>query len=199
MELAPGHASQVGHLSTVRETAAGSRPAHVPTGAMLLVAAWIGLVAGFLDLGILVVRKRFIDIDFYRMGDDFAWLIPLGVTILVLVPAILFALFATIARRPVHVGVAVGLLSFVGILDFTARLPISLWASMLLSAGLATQFARLIRPCMRVFLRLVRVTLPLLAGALLILMLATIGGRAWSEHQAAAALPPAPPGAGICS
>ncbi len=45
------------------------------------------------------------------------------------------------------------------------------------------------------FLRLVRRTVPLLAGALLTIMLVTIGGRAWSEHRAAAALPPAPAGA----
>ena len=40
-----------------------------------------------------------------------------------------------------------------------------------------------------------RRTVPLLGGALLTIILATIGGRAWSEHRALAALPPAPPNA----
>ena len=42
---------------------------------------------------------------------------------------------------------------------------------------------------------MVRRTVPLLGGALLTIILATIGGRAWSEHRALAALPPAPPNA----
>ena len=51
-----------------------------------MLAAWIGLIAGFLDLGLLVVNRRLIKGDFYRLGSDFAWIIPAGVTILVLVP-----------------------------------------------------------------------------------------------------------------
>ena len=55
---------------------------------MLLLAVWIGLIAGFLDFGLLVVNKRLDDRDFYRLGGDFAWIIPMGVTVLVLVPGI---------------------------------------------------------------------------------------------------------------
>ena len=88
-----------------------------------------------------------------------------------------------------------GLLSFVGFLDVSARLPLDLWASLLLCGGLAVQLARLVGRRRSAFLRLVRRTVPLLAGALLTIMLVTIGGRAWSEHRAAAALPPAPAGA----
>ncbi len=39
---------------------------------------------------------------------------------------------------------------------------------------------------------MIRLTAPLLAGAVLVLALATSGARAWSEHRAAAALPPPP-------
>ena len=88
-----------------------------------------------------------------------------------------------------------GLLSFVGFLDMCARLPLDLWASLLLCGGLAAQSARLVGRRRAAFLRLVRRTVPLLAGALLTIMLVTIGGRAWSEHRAAAALPAAPAGA----
>ena len=138
------------------------------------------------------MRKRFIDPDFYRMGENFTWLIPLGVTIVVLVPAIVLGLLALMARSPVRLGVALGLCSFLGILDFSVRLPIAFWAATLLSAGLVTQFVRLVRPRVPAFLRLVRVTVPLLAGALLLLMLGTIGGRVWSEHRAVSSLPRSP-------
>ena len=71
-----------------------------------------------------------------------------------------------------------GLLSFVGFFDVSARLPLDLWASLLLCAGLAAQLARLASRRPLAFLRLVRRTVPLLAGALLSIMLGTIGGRA---------------------
>jgi hypothetical protein len=90
---------------------------------------------------------------------------------------------------------AVGLLSFVGFLDVCARLPLEIWASLLLSGGLAIQSARLVGRRRRASLELVRWTTPLLAGALLAVMLLTIGRRAWSEHRALAALPPPPPAA----
>ena len=44
-----------------------------------LVAAWIGLTAGFLDLGLMILRKRLIGDDFYRLGEHFRWIIPAAV------------------------------------------------------------------------------------------------------------------------
>ncbi len=156
---------------------------------------WIGLISGFLDLGILVVRKRFIELDFLRVGDHFTWLIPLGVTIIVLLPAILLAFLALFTRRTIRMDVAVGALSFVGILDFTTRLPIALWSALLLSGGLATQLARVVRPRIQSFLQLERMTVPLLGAVLLALMVTAVGDRAWSEHRALTGLPTPPPAA----
>ena len=48
--------------------------------------------------------------------------------------------------RPSGSGMAVGLLSFVGFLDVSARLPLELWASLLLSGGLAVQSGPAGRP-----------------------------------------------------
>ena len=172
-----------------------SHPVRATAATILVLAAWIGLIAGFLDLGLMVVNRRLIEGDFYRLGGDFAWIIPAGVTVLVLVPAIVLVLIARIRGGAVRLGVAVGLLSFVGFFDMSARLPLDLWASLLLCGGLAVQSARLVGRRRAAFLRLVRRTVPLLAGALLTIMLVTIGGRAWSEHRAAAALPAAPAGA----
>ena len=139
----------------------------------------------------MVVGKRIIDFDFYRMGDDFPWMIPLGVTILVLVPGLILALFAWAGRRG-GLGVSVGLLSLVGNLDFCLRLPIGFWAALVLSAGLATQLVRLVRGRLPALLRLLRLTLPVLAIAWLMLMVGTVGRRVWSEHRSRAALPRAP-------
>ena len=142
-----------------------------------------------------MVNRRLIDRDFYRLGGDFTWIIPAGVTILVLVPAIVIALIARMRGGAVRLGVAVWVLSFVGFLDVCARLPLEPWAALLLCGGLATQLVRMVRPRRTAFVRLVRRTVPLLAGILVAIMLVTIGGRAWSEHRAASALPPSPAGA----
>ena len=45
------------------------------------------------------MNKRLIDRDFYRLGGDFPWIIPSGVVVLLLVPALLIALFAGFGGR----------------------------------------------------------------------------------------------------
>jgi arylsulfatase A-like enzyme len=172
---------------------AGPRPGRPGPATVLLLAAWIGLAAGFLDLGFVVLKKHLSD-DFYRLGDGFPWIIPSGVAALVLLPGAALALVDRLRRGGVPLGVAVWLPAFVGSLDVCARLPLAFWGSSLLSAGLATQAARLVgrRPAL---LRLARRTAPLLAGAVLALALATTGARVWAEHRAADGLPPPPPAA----
>ncbi len=175
--------------------AAGLRPGRAGPATILLLAAWIGLVAGWLDLAMMVVKTRLIDGDFYRLGEHFAWLIPAGVAVLVLSPGILLAPIARLRRAGVRPGWAVGPPAFIGSLDLCARLPLELWASLLLSGGLAIQAARLVGRRRGRAPAFVRRTTPWLVGALIATMLATVGGRAWSDHRARAALPPPPPAA----
>ena len=173
----------------------GATPVRVRPGTVLLLAVWIGLIAGFLDLGLLVVNKRLLDRDFFRLGGDFPWIIPTGVTILVLVPAMVLVLIARISGGTIRLGVAVWALSAIGFLDLCARLPLEPPAALLLSGGLATQFVRMIRPRRAAFVRLVRRSVPMLAAMLVTITLVTIGRRAWFEHRATSALPPPPAGA----
>ncbi len=194
MGLRPATAPGEATLPAALEPGAGSPPGRLGPATVLLLAAWIGLVAGFLDLGATVVKRHLID-EFYRLGDGFPWVIPAGVATLVLLPGAALALVARLRRGGVPLGFAAGLPAFVGFLDLSAMLPLALWSSLVLSAGLAAQAARLVGPRRRAFLRLVRLTTPPLAGAVFVLALATTGARAWSEHRAVAALPPPPPGA----
>ncbi len=180
--------------STPSDAAADSRPFRATTATVLLLAVWIGLIAGFLDLGLLMIERHFTG-HFYRLGDDFAWIIPVAVTVLMLVLAIVLVLIARIRRAPVRLGVAVGFLSFIAFFDLCARLPLWMWVSLLLCAGLTAELTRQVGRRRREFLRVVRRTVPLLAGAILTIMLATLGTRAWSEHRAVSAVPPSGPGA----
>src|SRR5271157_6020732 len=90
--------------SIASAAAGGNRPVGAGPGTVLLLAVWIGLIAGFLDLGLMVVNKRWIYRDFYRLGGDFPWIIPTGVTILVLVPAIVIAMIARLRGGAVRLG-----------------------------------------------------------------------------------------------
>ena len=179
----------------VEAAAPESTPGGAGPGTVLLLGLWIGLIAGFLDLGLLVVNRRVIDGDFLRLGGHFPWIIPSCVTILVLVPAVVIAVIARLRGGTIRLGTAVWTLSVIGFLDVCARLPVEPWAALLLSGGLAVQVVRMIRPRRPAFVRLVRRTVPVLAGTLVAVLLVTIGGHAWSERQAASALPPAPAGA----
>lgn len=161
----------------------------------LLVAVWVGLTAGFADAAAVVVHRRWIEHDFLRLGGDFVWLIPLGVTSLVLAPAVVLALIVWSRHGAVRPGTVAGLLGFVGFLDVSARFPLAVWAAFLLSGGLAAQLARLVNRHSSGFARLIRWTVPPLAGLLAAAVLVTIGGRAWAEYRARAALPQPPPDA----
>ena len=103
-------------------------------------------------------------------------------------------------RGRVALGWVVGILSFVGFLDVCARLPVELWAALLLSGGLAVQSARLVASRREPFLRLVRRDCPLLVGAVLAILLRdSSGGRAWSEYRAVATCRPLRPMPAMCS
>jgi arylsulfatase A-like enzyme len=173
-----------------QQSAAGTRPTRIFPRTILLVAIWIGLATGFLDLALLITRKRLFTIDFYRLGEQFWWIIPAGVGLVVLVPGTAFAAIAVARRGRVALGPVVGILSFVGFLDVCARLPFELWASLLLSGGLAVQSARLAAGRSNQFLRFVRRTSTVLVGALLAILLLSLGNRAWSEYRAVSNLSP---------
>src|SRR5262245_4630754 len=123
MDFQPAIATEDASAWPAHEAIAESQPVGVGPATILLLAAWIGLVAGWLDLGLLVAN-RWIDGDFYRLSEHFVWIIPAGVAVVVGLPATMLALTARLWRRGVRPGVAVGLLSFIAFLDVCARLPL---------------------------------------------------------------------------
>jgi arylsulfatase A-like enzyme len=192
MDPDPGTAAVAVLQARAREAARARETWRTAPTTILLVAIWIGLTAGFLDLGLMILKKHLIGDAFLRLGDHFRWIIPAGVGVLVLLPGTALALIACVRRRRVSLGAVVGLLSFVGFLDLCARLPLELWASLLLSGGLAVQAGRLVGPRSGPFLGLLRRTSPWLVGALLVIVLLTFGRLSWLEYRAVASLPTCP-------
>jgi arylsulfatase A-like enzyme len=170
------------------------QPPTCGAGEAVLVGTWIGSLAGFGDLAILVAKRRWLDPDFYHFGDQFVWIIPMSVLIMGLALTLVFALFASF-RGSIRLWVVVAALSFAGLFEIFARLPLELWACCLISAGLAVQFARMATRRPTGFLELTRRTVALSVGALVAVMAVSLGGRRLAESRQRASLPPAPPAA----
>ena len=75
---------------------------------ILLVAIGIGLMAGFLDLGLMLLKKYWTGDGFSRLGEHFPWLIPAGVGAIVMVPGSVLALIAWLSRGGLSLGTTVG-------------------------------------------------------------------------------------------
>jgi arylsulfatase A-like enzyme len=175
---------------TARRSAVTAQRMGIAPLTILLVALWIGLIGGFLDLALLIVKNKVFAVDFYRLGAHFIWIIPAAVGMLVTVPGMAFAVWALVRGGRVKLGFAVGFFSFIASLDVCARLPIEFWAGLLLSGGIAIQLAWLADKRRESFLWLVRRTCPFLIGALLVMVVIDFGRRTWSEYGSNTALPP---------
>ena len=164
-------------------------------GTVLLIAFWIGLVSGFLDLGLLILKQHLTGARFFRLGDHFFWTIPAGDTLLLVVSGLVLALAGLAWRGAGFRRIAIGTLTFIGILNASARLPLASYSTLLLSAGVAFQAARWAGDWGRLchsFGWLVRRTTPFLAGGLLSLIVIWLGEGAWSAWKVKALLPSAP-------
>jgi arylsulfatase A-like enzyme len=179
----------------IHRTGKGSLVAWSVPGTVLLIALWIGLVSGFLDVGLLIVKQHLAGDRFFRLGDHFFWLIPAAVTVLLTVFGLCLAFVGLMWRGAGFVRVAIGMLTFIGFLDASARVPLAPWSQILLSAGVAVEAARWAGGAghrIHSFGWLARRTTPLLAGGLLSLILIWFGERVWSERKVKAFLPTAP-------
>jgi arylsulfatase A-like enzyme len=181
-----------------QEPAAGAQTealARLGPGAVLIVAAWFGLLGGFLELVALVIKCTYIDPRYYNVSRHFPWMYPLAGMMVLAVPAFLLAAAARAWPRKLPLRGAVGVFSFLVFLGLLCRWPIFTVACLLLAAGLAAQTARLAARHPRGFMACVRSGLVFLAGSVAILAAACFGLQAVREHLAMARLPAPAPGA----
>jgi arylsulfatase A-like enzyme len=83
-----------------RQRSLESSPNELGLATILLLSAWFGLIAGLLEVGTIVLRKRMIDPDhLYRMGRHFVWLIPLSNTLFFLTWGLLSSSFILVWTR----------------------------------------------------------------------------------------------------
>lgn len=167
-----------------------------PRVAILWSAAALALLAGWLEVLVLAVRRFGLG-TFTGRGPDFWWLSPAAYVVLFAVPTVLLALLAHRWPKLISWRTAVFLLAFAAIASIVVLLffqKLHPAALLLLGAGGAMQVARIAEARRDAFVRGAR-RLALALGAVTGLLAVTLPAlRAWRESRLLAALP-APEGA----
>src|SRR5437763_16906170 len=114
MRLRMGPNEPAGVADEINRTGKGSLLAYSVPGTVSLIALWIGLLGGFLDLGVLILKQRLTGDRFFRLGDHFFWLIPAGDTVLIIVSVLFLAVAGLMWRGAGFLRVAVAMLNSIG-------------------------------------------------------------------------------------
>ena len=166
-----------------------------PRGALVL-AAWFGLVLGFLDLGGVILKRDVLHaLPYYKQGRFFPWTVPLANLAVLMVPGLLVSGLNRLRSGLVSVRAAAWLFATLGLWGALLNLPLAGAASLLLAAGLGRWVSRAIAASGPRCRRWGRISLVGLAGTLAIIAAVTIARQALAEARALARLPAPPAGA----
>jgi arylsulfatase A-like enzyme len=145
------------------EPALSDRPQKRPGFVWLFVlAAWCGLVAGLLEVGTMVVRKRLFDADqFFKMSRQFIWLVPLANMIIFLVLGVLGSIVIALWPKRGR-WLVIRALAALGVLPMllVAGPRIFSLAWLVVALGIAAHVVPLMERRARLFWRVVVGTLP---------------------------------------
>jgi arylsulfatase A-like enzyme len=156
----------------------------------MLLAVWWGLFAGLVEVAIAAARR--VNTPLMDLGRDYAWMIPLALSgVFLLLGLLVFLTSRLWSRINSRVG-TIFLCSSLAFLDLLILVPrLHHLAALTLALGIASQVTRYLTRHMESFEALVRRTLPLLIGAVLVLAVGVPTARILSERRALAAIPPA--------
>jgi len=155
---------------------------------VLALALWAGIVAGFAELA--KVGLDLLHSDFIYRSRDALWMIPAFDAGLFGLVGLLLVVVGLRVRVPCSV--AAGFFAGLGtvlVLLLVERLHGA--AALVVAAGVGTQTARATESRVAVVSRVVRRTLPWLAGAVALIGVATVGWRVVAERRMAHARPAA--------
>jgi arylsulfatase A-like enzyme len=168
------------------------------SAALFLIAFWFGIVAGWLELGLILVQGALyphVTMEMIRTNCHAVWMIPVSDILILGVVGLTLALVACI-RRDLAWWMALRLP--LGLCFLTLLLTIDglyAVASVILACGLACAIGPWVGRRALAFGRLVRVSLPLMAVSLIVLTGLSYQRVTSAEHRALSACPPAKPGA----
>jgi arylsulfatase A-like enzyme len=163
---------------------------------MILLAALLGLSAGYLDLVMMVFKKyAWSDLRYFGSGRDFLWSIPIVHTALLFVSAVFLIAAGKVVPSRYFRRVGPFVLTTLALWSALLRAPLFGIASLLLAAGIASQISGPIVTHVVSNRRRGRLALVGLFTVLLVMAAATSGARLVREYRQLARLPAAPPGA----
>jgi arylsulfatase A-like enzyme len=166
-----------------------------PRGALLL-AAWFGLVAGYLDLGGNLLNKNVLHATvYYKQGWFFIWSVPLANMAIMMVPGVLVAGLNRLRAGLISARAAAWLFVTLGLWECVLNLPLTGASGLLLAAGLGRWVSRVVGTMGLRGRRWGRRSLVVLGGLLCVIAAVSIGGHSLAELRALARLPSPPPGA----
>ena len=175
---------------------AGSSPSVLSPRGALILAAWFGLVSGYLDLGGILLKKNVLHASvYYKQGWFFPWAVPLTDLTILMVPGVLVAGLNRLKPAVISARTAAWLFASLGLWGALLNLPLTGAASLLLAAGLGRWIGGAVTVLGLTYRRWGRFSLVGLAGSLAVIATASIGRHALAESRALARLPEPPPGA----
>ncbi len=188
-------AREADHPAGFEKVETGSQPS---SGGLFLMTLWFGLVAGWLELGLVLAQwavNPHVSMDRLRTNWHFVWMVPMADVLIFGVVGLLIALLARIRWKFSH---ANALRLPVGLTFLTLLLTIeglNAIACLILSCGLAWNIGPWLGRRGARFGRLVRWSLPVLAVCLVALTGLTYAWISSAEQRVLARRPPAQPGA----
>jgi arylsulfatase A-like enzyme len=171
-------------------------PVTLSPRAALFLAAWSGIVGGYIDLGMIFVHRHLFHASlYYEQGNQFRWTVPAANLALLIVPGLLVAGLNRLRPGLLSLPAAARVFATLALWGAFLRAPFYGAATLVLALGMASVFSRWIKCHVVAFMRLVRyslvVLLPLLGGTAAI----SYGRQLLAESRALAQLPAPPVGA----
>jgi arylsulfatase A-like enzyme len=178
------------HLETACEAFLSPRSA-------LVLAAWFGLVGGYLDLGLIFVKRDMFHASlYYEQGRNFRWVVPVANLAVMMIPGLLVAGVNRIRPGLVSLRSAVWLFATLAIWGPLLRAPLYGVASLLIAGGAARWLSRWAAVRALGFRRFARYSLIVLVAVAGVTAAVTYPTQGQAESRALARLPAPPAGAG---
>ncbi len=179
------------------EPPATTLPPSLDSGPALVLAAWFGLMGGYLDLGMIALRRDVLHASlYYEQGKHFLWTVPVANLAVMMVPWLLVAGVNRLRPGRGSLRAATLLFAALALWGPLLRAPLYAAATLVVALGAARLISRWIQRHAAGFLRFARSSLIALVALVSITAVVTYGRQALAESRALARLAAPPVGAG---
>jgi len=179
------------------EPRAATLPSPFSWWSALVLAAWFGLVGGYIDLGMIFLKKDLAHAAlFYFQGRNFRWVVPVANLVIMMVPGLLVAGVNRLRPGLVSLRSTAFLFATLAIWGPLLRAPLYWAASLVFAAGAARLISRWVADHASGFGRFARYSLTVLVALVGTTAVVSLRRQALAESGAVARLPVPPAGAG---